>query len=116
MATIGNESNANAMHEATISEGDEVDSLLEFRQLELALLIMKKYFPLFYTIVGSIGNTISLCITSMPKNRSISMCIYMSALSVMDTLVLLTVLVYTLLFKFSIAEYMEESLRYPVHT
>ena len=67
--------------------------------LETAFLTVVKSFILLLPI-GIIGNTMTLLVTRIKENRRISTCVYMSALSVMDTIVLFIMAAWEILFVF----------------
>jgi hypothetical protein len=67
----------------------------EFRELYIIQNIVKKWAPLFITACGIFGNTISLFITTKNEYRHISTGCYMSALSVIDNIYLVNIILYT---------------------
>jgi hypothetical protein len=80
--------------EKSVSKPSDDDNYL----LQMALVGLLKWPPLVYIPFGVVGNLTSFLVTTKKGNRNISTCVYMSALSVVDTMVLLSALFYRLLF------------------
>jgi hypothetical protein len=66
--------------------------------LQMILVGLMNWPAAVYVPLGVIGNMTSFLITTKKSNRNISTCVYMSALSVVDTMVLFSILCYRTLF------------------
>jgi hypothetical protein len=69
-----------------------------YLQLQAILYWLLKWVPVFYVPFGVVGNITSFLVTTKKSNRNISTCVYMSALSVVDTMVLFSIFGYRTLF------------------
>jgi hypothetical protein len=79
---------------------DEEDSDPPYWAVELALTIVRKRLIFVIVALGVFGNMSSLLITTLREYRHITTCLYMSALSVLDTCFLLAMMLYILLFHY----------------
>jgi hypothetical protein len=59
--------------------------------------ILTKWFQIFTMIIGIPGNIMSLLVTLKKGNRQIGTCIYMAALAIVDSFVLIIVMTYKVL-------------------
>ncbi|XP_064630327.1 cysteinyl leukotriene receptor 1-like [Lineus longissimus] len=75
---------------------DEEQRQGKYPELEMVIVTLQKCICV-YIPIGVVGNIISFLATASKDNRKISVCVYMSALSVVDTMVLLTQGAYLLL-------------------
>ena len=58
-----------------------------------------------FVVVGIIGNMLTLLVTTTKENRRISSCVYMAALSVVDTMVLVVPPLYNAAFEYGLASH-----------
>jgi hypothetical protein len=65
--------------------------------MEIAILITKKWTYFIFIVIGLFGNTASFMITAKKQNRRITTCVYMTALAVVDNILLVTWFLLTLL-------------------
>ena len=63
---------------------DEVETLMTYKVASL----FKQYWFVVLVPIGLIGNTLSFLVMVKPKNRGVSTCIYMAAISVNDNLMM----------------------------
>ena len=75
----------------------EISSQAEYKSLEIAITVLSKWPSVVYTPLGLFGNFMTFLISLSKENRAISVCVYMCALSVVDSIVLLNNLSYRIL-------------------
>ena len=81
------------------AENSSIPSGQRYIDFEISTEIMTKAY-MIWIVLGISGNLMTLLVTTLKNNRKISTCIYMSAISVMDTMVLLSIAMYTISFIF----------------
>jgi surface polysaccharide O-acyltransferase-like enzyme len=75
--------------------------------LEITFQALHKWVPFFAISFGVTGNILSFLVTTKKENRRVSTCVFMSALSVVDTGVLLAALFYRLLISHGLGKHIE---------
>ncbi len=68
---------------------DQVQEELQSYQAYKVAMAIKIYWPPILVPCGLVGNVLSFCVMLRPSNRRMSTCIYMWAISINDTMMLL---------------------------
>ena len=101
---------ANVSISPTETPGNNLTKTASYPFLEAVLLGLMNGLPWVFVPLGLVGNVTSLLITTKERNRKISTCVYMSALSVVDSLVLFSVLFYRLLIIYGLGDAIQDRL------
>ena len=83
--------------ENVTSKEVESTSQEEYKSLEIAITVLSKWPTVVYTPLGLFGNFMTFLISLSKENRAISVCVYMCALSIVDSIVLLNNFSYRIL-------------------
>ena len=77
-----------AREEQQMTEDTFMEEMKTYMSFKIASLINIYWFPILVPI-GLVGNTLSFTVMIQPKNRKVSTCIYMAAISINDNIMML---------------------------
>ena len=79
--------NSTDLHSLGTASEVSGENVQQYKDLEMAFRIIFKWPVFGYTTIGLFGNLMTFLISLFKENSAVSLCIYMRALSIVDSIV-----------------------------
>ena len=90
--------NSTDLHSFGTASEASGENFQQYKDLEMAFSILFKWPVFGYTTIGLFGNLMTFLISLFKENSAVSVCIYMRALSIVDSIILINNLCYLVVF------------------